>query len=543
MISLLYPWMYFDMAQEPPGGGGEGEGEGEGGGGGGGEDDERAFDDIQTPDDYFIAPQVTVGSVVEEKIISGSKLLSGFKIDSSKSNPLINETGEGKIASDGFIGIAHVIGSPGARFYLNIKDIDDDEILDLSNIEIPAIGKYTFDITFPKSNTVNKYKINLRVGDGTRINSNLPTADPMWIIHQLPDPVLTFTKATGTAAGVTYSGNDITFTARARRGLKPQRFHNFGYTPTFKTFGEFDYVVTAAKSGSLVYIKTLLFDFINSTIVGKKIAEDKIGRSNIVKLENIEDLSLGMTIKFDPFLKTKLYSINSTTLKLSDTNNLEPGMRIQGEGTSSEITIISVEENNIIIVSAPIIIRDSKTLEFYDANVSKVNIKNIDAKSKEVTLSAKIARVKRGILLNFRDDGMQIIHSKSVSGSGSALVTLTNDIKIHRFGTNNLTFTLPTDDIFTLTPNASDQNVTVIKETATDINVLLSDSDANYGSKTPSTVKSPVHGVITGSYGSGDGTITYTPAIGFVGEDSFTFKVNDGTTDSEVKTIFITVKK
>ena len=114
---------------------------------------------------------------------------------------------------------------------------------------------------------------------------------------------------------------------------------------------------------------------------------------------------------------------------------------------------------------------------------------------------------------------------------------------LESFGTKDVTFTLPTDKIFTLTPNAFDQRVNAVKETALDINVLLPDTDANSGSKTPSTVRQPSHGAITGRYGSGDGTITYTPAVGFVGEDSFTFKVNDGTTDSEVKTIFITVKK
>ena len=99
------------------------------------------------------------------------------------------------------------------------------------------------------------------------------------------------------------------------------------------------------------------------------------------------------------------------------------------------------------------------------------------------------------------------------------------------------------DDIFTLTPNAHDQYVEVVKQTATDIDVLLKDTDDNKSGKTPSTVRSPVHGKITGSYGAGDGIITYTPNIGFVGKDSFDFKVNDGTTDSEVKTIYITVHK
>ena len=138
---------------------------------------------------------------------------------------------------------------------------------------------------------------------------------------------------------------------------------------------------------------------------------------------------------------------------------------------------------------------------------------------------------------------MQFTNTTTVSNSGSASTSLKNEIKITNFGSKDVTFTIPEDDIFTLTPNAYDQNVEVVKETAKDINVLLLDTDDNAGSKTPSTVRDPAHGKITGSYGSGDGTITYTPNVGFVGKDSFDFKVSDGTTNSEVKTIYITVHK
>ena len=130
-----------------------------------------------------------------------------------------------------------------------------------------------------------------------------------------------------------------------------------------------------------------------------------------------------------------------------------------------------------------------------------------------------------------------------MSSRSSASTTLTNTIKLSKFGSKDVTFTLPTDDIFTLTPNAYDQYVEVTKDTAKDINVLLLDTDDNSGSKTPSFVKYPSKGIISGTFGSGDGTITYTPNTGITGKDSFMFKVNDDITDSDTKTIFITITK
>ena len=38
-----------------------------------------------------------------------------------------------------------------------------------------------------------------------------------------------------------------------------------------------------------------------------------------------------------------------------------------------------------------------------------------------------------------------------------------------------------------------------------------------------------------------DGTFTYTPAPNYHGPDSFTFKANDGTVDSNTATVAITV--
>src|SRR6185295_1631280 len=49
----------------------------------------------------------------------------------------------------------------------------------------------------------------------------------------------------------------------------------------------------------------------------------------------------------------------------------------------------------------------------------------------------------------------------------------------------------------------------------------------------------PTHGTITGGTGA---VRTYTPTTGYVGPDSFTFKANDGTADSNIATVSITVQ-
>ena len=533
MLDSLYPRYYLDFAEEGDEGGG-----GEGDEGGNGEDITPPSDILAAKEDVQIVPLETE---IDVSTIPGNKYITSFTMSSYLGRQLIGGFTESSISSEGTTITAHVVGSPGAKFYLNIVDIDDDEVFDLSNVYIPVSGKYTANITFPASNTVNKYKINLKVGDGTRINPNLPTTDPMWTIHQHTKPTITFTKTTGTATGVTYTGDDSTLTAssRTRMNIQTNPFQSTSLNngTSISLFGTFNYAVTAAKSGALVYIKTTNFEFANDTVVTKKVSEEVID-SNVVKLENVENLLIGMRAELDTYTKTKLYDIDSLTLKLSDTNNLLPGMVVSG---GTEIAqLVSILNDSEIIISNYITTKDRSDLIFSRTANSTITI---DTNLKEVTLENSIGKINAGTLLSFKNDQMRFANSIVKSNSGSASTTLTNTITLQNFGTKDVTFTLPTDDIFTLTPNAFDQNVNAVKETATDINVLLQDTDDNSGSKTPSTVKQPVHGVISGSYGSGDGTITYTPAIGFVGKDFFTFKVNDGTTDSETKTVFITVKK
>lgn len=71
--------------------------------------------------------------------------------------------------------------------------------------------------------------------------------------------------------------------------------------------------------------------------------------------------------------------------------------------------------------------------------------------------------------------------------------------------------------------------------------ILLPCNDANGDGLSLSLVSQPSHGTL-GPLQS-DSTVVYTPAAGFTGTDSFTFKANDGKADSNVGTVTITVSE
>ncbi|KKK52921.1 hypothetical protein LCGC14_3100020, partial [marine sediment metagenome] len=68
-------------------------------------------------------------------------------------------------------------------------------------------------------------------------------------------------------------------------------------------------------------------------------------------------------------------------------------------------------------------------------------------------------------------------------------------------------------------------------------NITLTPKDSNNDSLTYIIVGEPLYGDLSGI----GPTLVYTPDLGFVGVDSFTFQVNDGISDSNIATVTITV--
>src|SRR5437899_6456716 len=84
-------------------------------------------------------------------------------------------------------------------------------------------------------------------------------------------------------------------------------------------------------------------------------------------------------------------------------------------------------------------------------------------------------------------------------------------------------------------PVAAAQSVTTNQDTAKAITLTASDVDGD--PLTDAMVTPATHGTLSGVAPN----LTYTSAAGYFGPDSFTFKANDGTVDSAVATVSLTV--
>ncbi|PYR92017.1 MAG: hypothetical protein DMF84_14655, partial [Acidobacteria bacterium] len=84
-------------------------------------------------------------------------------------------------------------------------------------------------------------------------------------------------------------------------------------------------------------------------------------------------------------------------------------------------------------------------------------------------------------------------------------------------------------------PVANAQSVGAATNTAKSI--VLTASDPDNDPLTFTVVAAPTHGTVTGTAPN----LTYTPATGYTGADSFTFKANDGKVDSNIATVTITI--
>jgi len=88
-------------------------------------------------------------------------------------------------------------------------------------------------------------------------------------------------------------------------------------------------------------------------------------------------------------------------------------------------------------------------------------------------------------------------------------------------------------------PVANDDSATTQEDTPITIDVLANDTDVDGDTLTVTNLAQPSNGTATLDAGP---TVTYAPNPGFVGEDTFTYTANDGTFDSNVATVTVTVE-
>src|SRR5206468_884475 len=144
-----------------------------------------------------------------------------------------------------------------------------------------------------------------------------------------------------------------------------------------------------------------------------------------------------------------------------------------------------------------------------------------DAENSSLTYAIVVAPA-HGTLSGAAPD---VIYTPAVNYSGADSFTFkANDGSLDsNTATVSITVTAVND-----APVATDQGVTTDEDTAKVI--TLAATDAEGSSLTYAVVAGPAHGTVSGAAPN----VAYTPAPNYSGPDSFTFKANDGTADSNI---------
>ncbi len=232
------------------------------------------------------------------------------------------------------------------------------------------------------------------------------------------------------------------------------------------------------------------------------------------------------------------------------------------------ITILQVDRTPVNTVPLAQSTNENATLTFASLNTNQISVEDTDSEggSEQVTLTAAHGTLKlpstAGLVSATGNETASVIAKGTIAELNSALQGLSYTPTHNYFGADAVK--LETDDLghtgvggpktasstvpITITPvvydTAANDSYSTAENAALSVNslsgVLTNDSDSD---KPPLALKSelvsgPAHGTLTLKSA---GSFEYVPAHNFAGADTFTYKDNDGNTDSNTATVTITV--
>ncbi|CAG0935949.1 hypothetical protein TFLX_04803 [Thermoflexales bacterium] len=187
---------------------------------------------------------------------------------------------------------------------------------------------------------------------------------------------------------------------------------------------------------------------------------------------------------------------------------------------------------------APVAVNDSySTTEDTVLTVAAPGVLSNDTDAEGDLLTTVLVNgVSHGVLALNANGSFVYTPTANYQGSDSFTYKANDGMLDSNIATVMLTVTVVND-----APIAVNDAYTTTQDTALVIaapGVLGNDTDVDSPSLTAIKVSNPAHGVVTLN---ADGSFIYTPTLGYYGNDSFTYKANDGALDSNVATVNLTV--
>lgn len=155
---------------------------------------------------------------------------------------------------------------------------------------------------------------------------------------------------------------------------------------------------------------------------------------------------------------------------------------------------------------------------------------NLDPTSTNTTC-AGCSEPTEGVLVNNGDGTFGYSPDRDVHGIDTFVYEVCDTLSACDTATVTITIQSVND-----APIAVDDDATTSEDQPVVLSPLSNDSDVDGDPLTVTNLTTPANGAVVDN---GDGTITYTPAPGHTGGDTFTYTANDGSIDSSIATVTV----
>tara|TARA_A100001391_G_scaffold204923_1_gene202472 strand:- start:1158 stop:2849 length:1692 start_codon:yes stop_codon:yes gene_type:complete len=508
-----------------------------------------------------------------------------------KSIVIGDETYNNTLTSTGGNVRIKISGTVDAMFSMTIVDSSGCNMLrkEIKNIKIGNKGIYNFYQNFPSINSVKgskgkipkeTYTITVTPSADTKFSSYIDANPYITTIEQFAKSKITIARYENGITGLTFTGSAQSQTGEANQASNYQGYTDISFPIAVKY---------SSYSAGNIYVKSTDFNtnFIkNNTIKGIVYRDGKTGKSNTYEFgidpnndyvggvvkdfvgknfeERVKDtITVGSKAswkiehekfvifsldKDDNVLNFDNCKNNKTKIfKLNNTLDIFPNMQVIGDNIITSVASISTCGKKVTLANE-FVIKPHTVLTFINEGSAIVTQTGLDRKpDKKTIVFNRSVDIPDRTVVTFDDDTSSIIGTITQTGSGNTGngdandVDLTCTVSIKKFGNKpELVYALDMSKIISKKPNAYNQSVVTAKNTTIAIDMIKFDTDTNRTSKTGTVVRPPSHGTVS-AYSTTDDVFAYLPNNNFVGSDSFTFTMSDGTNTSDEKTILIEV--
>jgi VCBS repeat-containing protein len=207
-------------------------------------------------------------------------------------------------------------------------------------------------------------------------------------------------------------------------------------------------------------------------------------------------------------------------------------LTVTGPGGTDSIS------QTVTVFSPPVASNDTyTTAEDTALNVGAAGVLTNDTYSNKPALSAVVvSNPAHGTLALNANGGFTYTPSPNYNGSDSFTYRAQDGSAVSNTATVTITITAVNDPPVAV----NDAYNTAFKQplTISAPGLLSNDTDVDGNTLTAAKVANPANGTVTVN---GNGSFTYTPNLTFSGTDTFTYQANDGTANSNIATVTITV--